>query len=41
MARTPSIPEEDYAAILEHLKQLGYDVAAIRRVPQRWEGQTP
>jgi apolipoprotein D and lipocalin family protein len=41
MARTPSIPEADYAAILEHLKRLGYDVAAIRKVPQRWGGKNP
>ena len=37
MARTPEIPDEDYAAILEQLEAEGYDLEEIRRVPQRWE----
>lgn len=37
MARTPSIPESDYAAILARLGELGYDTGRIQKVPQRWE----
>ncbi len=37
MARTPAIPEADYAAILARLERLGYDVSKIQKVPQRWE----
>ena len=35
MARTPSIPEADYAAIIELITGQGYDAARIRPVPQR------
>ena len=35
MARTPAIPEADYAAILEVIAARGYDVAKVRRVPQQ------
>jgi apolipoprotein D and lipocalin family protein len=41
MARTPSIPDSDYAAILAHLKKLGYNTALIQRVPQQWEAGKP
>jgi len=34
MARTPSIPEEDYDAMIELVNDLGYDTAKIRPVPQ-------
>jgi len=37
MARTPSIPETDYEAIIAHLKKLGYNTALIQKVPQQWE----
>lgn len=37
MARTPAISDTDYAAILDRLRQLGYDTSAIQKVPQRWE----
>lgn len=40
MARTPTIADTDYAAILAHLKTLGYDVSRIQRVPQRWEAKS-
>jgi len=36
MARTPSIPDEDYRRILSFLAAQGYDVSLIRKVPQRW-----
>jgi len=35
MARTPTISEADYAAHLERLTALGYDVSKLRKVPQR------
>ena len=37
MARQPTIPESDYQGIVELLAGEGYDVAQIRKVPQRWE----
>jgi len=36
MARQPAIPESDYRRIVESLGREGYDIAQIRRVPQRW-----
>ena len=41
MARTPSISETDYTAILEHLRKLGYNTALIQKVPQQWEAGRP
>jgi apolipoprotein D and lipocalin family protein len=37
MARTPAIPDADYAAILQLLAAQGYDVNLIQKVPQRWD----
>ena len=37
MARSPHLPEEEFAKLLEIVKVEGYDLSAIRRVPQRWE----
>ena len=37
MARTPRIPETDYARLVALVGEQGYDVARLRRVPQRWE----
>ena len=37
MARTPSIPEADYAAIVERIENMGYDVSKLSKVPQRWQ----
>jgi len=36
MARTPSIGEADYAALVEKAKALGYDTSKLRKVPQQW-----
>jgi apolipoprotein D and lipocalin family protein len=36
MARTPQMPEADYQRIVGRLAELGYDVAQIEKVPQRW-----
>lgn len=35
MAREPSIPEADYQALLDFVAAQGYDIAKVRRVPQR------
>jgi apolipoprotein D and lipocalin family protein len=36
MARTPTIPEDDYQRILAFLAAQGYDINRIQKVPQRW-----
>jgi apolipoprotein D and lipocalin family protein len=36
MARTPSIPDADYQRLVARVAELGYDVARLRQVPQRW-----
>jgi apolipoprotein D and lipocalin family protein len=36
MARTPEISENDYSRILAFLREQGYDVSKIQKVPQRW-----
>ncbi len=41
MARTPSIPQDDYAAHLARIGALGYDVSKIRRVPQSAADASP
>ena len=37
MARTPTIPQVDYAALLARVKALGYPLDKIRKVPQQPE----
>lgn len=41
MARTPQIPDADYAHIVTFLAQQGYDTTRIRRVPQQWDSVQP
>ena len=36
MARSPTIPEDHYQRLTERLKQEGYDVKKIEKVPQVW-----
>ena len=36
MARTPSIPEEEYHAVLKFVGECGYDLNRIQKVPQKW-----
>jgi apolipoprotein D and lipocalin family protein len=36
MAKTPTIPEEDYERLIEYAASIGYDTSKIERVPQRW-----
>ncbi len=37
MARAPRIDEAEYRRILDFLAAQGYDVARVRKVPQRWQ----
>lgn len=36
MARTPSVSQADYDALMEKVKALGYPMDKIRKVPQSW-----
>lgn len=36
MARTPAVSEKDYDNLVSIVKQQGYDVSKIQRVPQQW-----
>jgi apolipoprotein D and lipocalin family protein len=36
MARTPTMPEAEYQALVDSLLKQGYAVEQLRRVPQRW-----
>ncbi len=36
MARTPQISEENYREMTDFVKNLGYDMSKIRKVPQDW-----
>lgn len=36
MARTPSIPESDYQHLLKLVKEQGYDITKVQKVPQKW-----
>ena len=39
MARTPSIPDDDYRKLIDVAASIGYDTSQIQRVPQRWDGE--
>lgn len=41
MARTPTIPEEDYEGMVRLLVAEGYDTSRLRRVPQKWTEDFP
>jgi apolipoprotein D and lipocalin family protein len=36
MARTPTLPPAQWEELVQVVKELGYDTAKLRRVPQRW-----
>ena len=36
MARQPQLSNEDYARLQQKVRDLGYDVAKLQKVPQRW-----
>ena len=37
MARTPTIPDDDYRELIDFAASIGYDTSKIQRVPQRWD----
>ena len=41
MAREPSIPDADYAKLLDLLKSYGYDTRLVQKVPQQIPDMTP
>ena len=41
MARTPSIPQVDYGALVDRVRQLGYSTQNLRMVPQKWPESSP
>lgn len=36
MARTPKLSNEDYEKMLAVVRESGYDISLVRKVPQRW-----
>jgi apolipoprotein D and lipocalin family protein len=36
VARTPTIPDADYARLVGDVQAMGYDVDRLRRMPQHW-----
>lgn len=41
MARTPSISDADYQAMVKRVKDMGYDTSELRRMPQDWSDADP
>jgi apolipoprotein D and lipocalin family protein len=39
MARTPEVSDADYQALMQKTKDLGYDLASLRKVPQQSLGE--
>ncbi len=39
MARKPKVDDEAYAAMLEYIQSVGYDVNKLRKVPQQWDAR--
>lgn len=39
MARTPKIEPERYEQLVKIVKQQGYDISELRKVPQRWPAE--
>jgi apolipoprotein D and lipocalin family protein len=37
MARTPTLPPDQYAQLERRVHELGYDLSKLQRVPQRWD----
>jgi apolipoprotein D and lipocalin family protein len=36
MARTPSIPDADYTTLVTKIKDMGYDISKLVKIPQQW-----
>lgn len=41
MARTPTLPEDEYQRLLQIVAANGYDLQKVQRVPQQWPEATP
>jgi apolipoprotein D and lipocalin family protein len=41
MARTPVLTADEYAQLERRVRDLGYDLSKLQKVPQRWEAATP
>jgi apolipoprotein D and lipocalin family protein len=41
MARTPSVAQTEYDALVERVRQLGYSIKDLRKVPQHWPEMHP
>ncbi len=39
MARTPTIDEAEYERLMGVIRDLGYDMSKVKRVPQQWPGE--
>ena len=37
MARTPTIPDADYQRMVSLVREQGYDIARMQKVPQQWK----
>ena len=37
MARTPSIPDADYQRLANLVRDQGYDITCLQKVPQQWK----
>lgn len=37
MARTPTIPEDDFQHLMQIIADQGYDTTHVQKIPQRWE----
>lgn len=40
MARTPTLSPEEYAQLERRVRDLGYDMTKLTKVPQRWDAAT-
>jgi apolipoprotein D and lipocalin family protein len=36
MARTPTLPQADYDALVAEIGAMGHDLSKLRKVPQQW-----
>ncbi|NCF63937.1 MAG: hypothetical protein GWP58_13885 [Gammaproteobacteria bacterium] len=39
MSRSPEVSDSDYRQLVTHVKQSGYDVTQLQKVPQQWPEQ--
>jgi apolipoprotein D and lipocalin family protein len=41
MARKPELSDREYEVLVQRVADMGYDLAELRRVPQRWQTSAP